>query len=76
MVGLLRALSLKQPYEPKPRLWHNADAVRGECFISAGRTVDFDKTKEELSSTVEVFDQYLNRYMTLAVTTNIPMISK
>ena len=73
MTGLLRALSLKQPYEPKPRLWHNAGAVRGECFISAGRTTDFDKTKEELSSTVEVFDQYLEQWRQLKTTGSPPV---
>ena len=58
-VAMLRALGLKRPYEPKPRALHYAGAVRGELLVFAGKTVDFDKTKEELSSTIQIFDQYL-----------------
>ena len=55
------ASGLEWPYEPKPRHFHYAGAVRGELIVFAGRTVDFDKTKEELSSTIQVFDQYLEQ---------------
>ena len=61
-MAMLRALGLKRPYEPKPRFVHYAGAARGELFVFAGRTVDFDKTKEELSSTIQVFDQYLEQW--------------
>ena len=33
-----------------------------------GWTVDFDKTKEELSSTIQVFDQYLEQWRQLQTT--------
>ena len=65
---MLRALGLKRPYEPKPRLYHYAGAVQGELLVFAGRTVDFDKTKEELSSTIQVFDQYLEQWRQLQTT--------
>ena len=74
-MALLRALRLNQPlnpYEPKPRFAHYAGAVGGQCFVFAGRTVNFDKTKEELSSTVEVFDQYLEEWKALKTTGNPP----
>ena len=68
VMAMLRALGLKRPYEPKPRAWHYAGAVRGELLVFAGRTVDFDKTKEELSSTIQVFDQYLEQWRQLQTT--------
>ena len=70
-VAMLRALGLKRPYEPKPRAFHYAGAVRGELLVFAGRTVDFDKTKEELS-TIQVFDQYLEQWRQLQTTGSPP----
>ena len=67
-----RAAGLKRPYEPKPRSFHYAGVVGGESIIFAGRTADFDKTKEELSSTVEVFDQYLEQWRQLKTTGSPP----
>ena len=71
-MSLLRAIGLKRPYEPKPRFAHCAGVVGGESIIFAGRTADFDKTKEELSSTVEVFDQYLEQWRQLKTTGSPP----
>ena len=74
-MAVFRALRLNQPpkpYEPKPRFAHYACAVGGQCFVLAGLTVDFDKSKEELSSTVEVFDQYLEEWKALNTTGNPP----
>ena len=68
-LGLKR---MKRPYEPKPRLWHYAGAVRGELFIFAGMTADFEKTKETVSSTIEVFDQYLEQWRQLKTTGSPP----
>ena len=65
---MLKALGLKRPYEPKPRFVHYAGAVRGELFVFAGGTADFGKTKEELSSTIQVFDQYLEQWRQLQTT--------
>ena len=72
VMAMLRALGLKRPYEPKPRRGHHAGAVGGELFLFAGRTVDFDKVKEELSSTIEVFDQYLEQWRQLKTTGSLP----
>ena len=65
---MLRALGLKRPYEPKPRAFHYAGVVRGELLVFAGKTVDFNKTKEELSSTIQVFDPYLEQWRQLQTT--------
>ena len=37
-------------------------------LVFAGRTVDFDKTKEELSSTIQIFEQYLEQWRQLQTT--------
>ena len=71
-MALLRAVGRKRPYKPKPRFTHYAGAVGAECFIFAGWTVDFLKTKEELSSTIEVFDQYLEQWRALKTTGSPP----
>ena len=71
-VAMLKALGLKRPYEPKPRFSQNAGAVRGELLVFAGWTVDFDKTKKELSSTIQVFDQYLEEWRQLKTTGSPP----
>ena len=71
-MALLRSFGFKRSYEPKPKLRHYAGAVGGETFIFAGWTVDFDKTKEELSSTIEVFDHYLEQWRKLKTTGNPP----
>ena len=68
VLAMLRARSLKRPYEPKPRVLHCAGVVRGELLVFAGRTADFDKTREELSSTIQVFDQYLEQWRQLQTT--------
>ena len=65
-------LSFKSLYEPKPRYRHFAGAQGGECIIFAGRTIDFDKTKEELSFTVELFDQYLEQWRELKTSGSPP----
>ena len=67
-VAMLRALGLKRPYEPKPRFLHCARAVQGKLLVFAGRIIDFNKTKEELSSTIQVFDQYLEQWRQLQTT--------
>ena len=68
VMAMLRALGLKRPYEPKPRFSHYTGAVQGELLVFAGLTVDFGKTKEELSSTIQVFDQYLEQWRQLQTT--------
>ena len=65
----------KQPSEvdePKPRIWHYAGAVGGDCFIFAGRTVDFLTTKEELASTTDAFGQCIEQWRALKTTGSPP----
>ena len=59
-------------YEAKPRHFHCAasSGVGGRCFVFAGRTAE--NTKEELSSQVEVFDVYLERWTSLKTTGSPP----
>ena len=66
-----RPLSFQQLYEPQPRYRHFAGALGGECIIFAGRTTDFEKNKEVLSFTIEIFDQYFEQWRELK-TTGIP----
>ena len=61
-MAFLRALGLANIYQPKPRVAPYSCAVGGHCLIFAGCTDGFMKFKEELSSTVEVFDQYLEQW--------------
>ena len=68
---------IQSPPEPKPRLRHYADARPckhggAETFIFAGRTSNFDKSKEELSSTIQVFDHYRERWKEPLKTTGSP----
>ena len=74
-MAFLRALGLNKPtniYQPKPRLAPYSCAVKGQCVIFAGFTDDFLKSKGELSSTVEVFDQYLEQWKQLKTTGSPP----
>ena len=74
-MSLLRGLGLNKlasAYQPKPRLLPFAGAVGGQCVIFAGITDDFRNTKEELSSTVEVFDQYMEQWRALRATGSSP----
>ena len=74
VMAMPRNIGLEGPYhayEPKPRVSHYAGAVRGECFIFAGRRVDFVNTMEE-SFTIEVFDQYLEQWRQLKTTGSPP----
>ena len=71
-MALLRAAGLKRRYEPKPRYYHYSGAIGGQCVVLAGRTANFTRTKEELSSTVEVFDQYSEAWTPLRTTGSPP----
>lgn len=74
-MALLQMLSLNKQastYQPKPRVWSYAGAVGGQCVVYAGFTEDFAKSKEELSSTVEIFDHYLEQWRVLKTTGSPP----
>ena len=63
---------LSRPYEPKPRLYLYAGVVGGETFVFGGKTADFHETKEKLSTTIEVFDQYLEQWRQLKTSGSPP----
>ena len=74
-MAFLRALDLSKAattYQPKPRVGSYSSAVKGQCVIFAGYTDDFLKFKEELSSTVDVFDQYQEQWRVLKTTGSPP----
>ena len=74
-MAFLRALSFNKAtniYQPKPRVTPYSYAGKGQCVIFAGLTNDFLKSKGELSSTVEVFDQYLEQWRQLKTTGSPP----
>ena len=58
------ASNLSSRYEPSPRLWHCASQVGGKSHVWTGRTQDIleDKEDDVLSSTVNVFDPYLETW--------------
>ena len=58
--------------QPKPRFLHYSGAVGGQCVVFAGYTEDFLSSKVELSSTIEVFDQYLEQWRQLKTTGSPP----
>ena len=46
-------------YEPLPRLYHISCRVGSKVVVQGGRTKDFsEKTRQHLSSVVEIFDPY------------------
>ena len=50
--------------QPEARAWHyTAPAENGYSYTYGGRTVGFDANKAELSSHIEVFDHYLERWI-------------
>ena len=73
-MAFLGALGLNAAniYQPKPRAAPYSTAVKGQCVIFAGFTDDFLKSKGELWSTVEVFDQYLEQWRVLKTTGSPP----
>ena len=50
-------------YEPSPRLAHGAAAVGGRCYLWGGRVQDlFTSGRRKPSSTIEIFDPYLETW--------------
>ena len=46
-------------YEPLPRFFHNSSRVGSKVVVQGGRTKDFsEKSRQHLSSVVEIFDLY------------------
>ena len=66
------ALQPNKPYEPKPRYRHYAASAGVGTVVFAGVTVDIFKNKEESSSHIEVFDNYLEEWTSVKTTGNSP----
>ena len=46
-------------YEPLPRIWHISQCVGSKVIVQGGLTKDFsEKSRQHLSSVVEIFDPY------------------
>ena len=50
-------------YEPTPRFSHGVASVRGRCYLWGGSVPNFSESAiKKLSSTVEIFDPYLETW--------------
>ncbi|CAI8040316.1 Kelch domain-containing protein 2, partial [Geodia barretti] len=56
---LARLTGSSTKYEPLPRIFHISGRVGSKVVVQGGRTKDFsDKSRQQLSSVVEIFDPY------------------
>lgn len=57
MASFLSLITKKTKYEPAPRLLHTSQTVGSRVLVYSGRTKDYsEKSREQLSSVVEVFN--------------------
>ena len=62
-------------YEPLPRLWHISGRVGSKLLVQGGRTKDFsEKSKQHLSSVVEIFDPYSEFWEQRQVQGDVPSL--
>ena len=60
-------------YEPLPRFFHNSSRVGSKVVVQGGRTKDFsEKSRQHLSSVVEIFDLYSESWEQRPVTGDAP----
>ena len=60
-------------YEPLPRFSHNSSRVGSKVVVQGGRTKDFsEKSRQHLSSVVEIFDPYSESWEQRPVTGDGP----
>ena len=58
-MALSKLTGSSSKYEPLPRLWHISGRVGSKAVVQGGRTKDFsEKSRQHLSSVVEIFDLY------------------
>ena len=70
---LSRLLSGSDNYEPLPRFHHISGRVRSKVVVQGGVTKDFsEKSKQHLSSVVEIFDPYSESWEQRQVEGNSP----
>ena len=71
ILSLLKGSSSK--YEPLPRLWHISVGVGSKVVVQGGLTKDFsEKSRQHLSSVVEIFDLYSESWEQRPVTGDVP----
>ena len=59
LLSLFGRGSTTAKYEPLPRAWHVSQSVGSKVLVRGGRTKDFsEKSRQHLSSVVELFDPY------------------
>ena len=65
--------SSSDKYEPLPRFWHISCGVGSKVLVQGGRTKDFsEKSRQHLSSVVEIFDPYSELWEQRQVTGDAP----
>ena len=64
MVSILSSLfGQTKLYEPSPRFFHGAAAVRGRCYLRGGCVQDLSASgRRKLPSTIEIFDPHLETW--------------
>ena len=71
---LSRLFSGSDNYEPLPRFGHISGRVGSKVVVQGGRTKDFsEKSKQHLSSVVEIFDPYSESWEQTQVEGNAPL---
>ena len=72
-MALSKLTGASSKYEPLPRLWHISGRVGSKAVVQGGRTKDFsEKSRQHLSSVVEIFDPYSESWEQRPVTGDAP----
>ena len=72
-MALSKLTGASSKYEPLPRLWHISGRVGSKAVVQGGRTKDFsEKSRQHLSSVVEIFDLYSESWEQRPVTGDAP----
>ena len=73
MASLLHLTGSSPKYEPLPRIWHVSCRVGSKVVVQGGLTKDFsEKSRQHLSSVVEIFDPYSELWEQRQVTGDAP----
>ena len=72
-MALSKLTGSSSKYEPLPRFFHNSSRVGSKVVVQGGRTKDFsEKSRQHLSSVVEIFDPYSESWEQRPVTGDAP----
>ena len=70
---LSRLTGSSAKYEPLPRYFHTSGSVGSKVIVQGGRTKDFsEKSRQQLTSVVEIFDPYSELWEQRQVTGDAP----